>query len=134
MTILKRLGLTVFVLFCASMGRIAVQQYWKGGTVAPEARDWDKELTDHLPISQKGQTYTYHGQSFLCDAVINKDHTGTYTVTLNDGSVIRVPFTITVTGTAVHYHYKYDGREWDYGTTIQKLVALGKSGNHNIPD
>jgi hypothetical protein len=124
----------MFVLFCASMGRIAVQQYWKGGTVAPEARNWDKELTAYLPVSQKGQTYTYQGQSFLCDTTINKDHTGECDITLKDGTVMRIPFTMTVIGNAVHYHYNHQGREWDWDTTVEKLIALGKSGNHNIPD
>ncbi len=43
----------MFALFCTSMGRIAVQQYWKGGTVALEARNRDKELTAYLPLMGK---------------------------------------------------------------------------------
>jgi hypothetical protein len=123
----------MFVLICASAGRMAVQQYMMGSTsIAPQLRNWDKEFTALLPISQKRQTYTYEGQKYLCDVTINKDHTGESAITLKDGSTMRIPFTMTIVGNAVNYHYKYQGSEWDYNTTMEHLMEVSKNHPHDL--
>jgi hypothetical protein len=123
---LKPMGYVSLMLLAIVLGSPVVNYFYPKKSAYASVVDWNQQLDTML--SKTGSisgsaTAEVDGEPVPCHVTINKDRTG---ARFKDGRVMSVPFTMYIVGNAVTYHFSYQGKEWDYTSTMQELIKQAK--------